>query len=156
MDTTNRFKSIIDPIRDIASNWDIDIADSLNQYQLELEEIKISFDGGQTNVNFAEAALLIQGSTAVYSKKVEYLYQLVMKTLEYVSSSNSKNSDTKGNKATDSAIVTNDDIDNDDMLFGSDPSYLLLDDIVKEAEDEDIELKETRMDQKGDRNSVRN
>jgi trimeric autotransporter adhesin len=28
-------------------------------------------------VNFAEAALLIQGSAAVYSRKVEYLYSLI-------------------------------------------------------------------------------
>jgi hypothetical protein len=32
--------------------------------------------------NFAEAALLIQGSAVIYSKKVEYLYQLVYETLD--------------------------------------------------------------------------
>lgn len=35
-----------------------------------MEQIKISFDGGQTLMNFAEAALLIQGSACIYSKKV--------------------------------------------------------------------------------------
>lgn len=35
-----------------------------------MEQIKISFDGGQTVMNFAEAALLIQGSACIYSKKV--------------------------------------------------------------------------------------
>ena len=36
----------------------------------QIERIKISFDGGKTSMNFAEAALLIQGSTCIYSKKV--------------------------------------------------------------------------------------
>lgn len=37
-----------------------------------MEQIKISFDDGQTVMNFAEAALLIQGSACIYSKKVRY------------------------------------------------------------------------------------
>ena len=40
----------------------------------QIERIKISFDGGKTSMNFAEAALLIQGSACIYSKKV-YLYR---------------------------------------------------------------------------------
>ena len=39
-----------------------------------MEQIKISFDNGQTVMNFAEAALLIQGSACIYSKKVKYIY----------------------------------------------------------------------------------
>ena len=35
-------------------------------------------------MNFAEAALVIQGSACVYSRKVEYLYALVQQTLELV------------------------------------------------------------------------
>lgn len=46
--------------RDLARNWDIDIASSLEDYLDELDGLKISLDGGQTNLNFAEAALLIQ------------------------------------------------------------------------------------------------
>lgn len=38
----------------------------------QIAEITISFDGGATKLNFAEAALLIQGSTCVYSRKVYY------------------------------------------------------------------------------------
>lgn len=37
---------------------------------LQLDEMCITFDGGKTRLNFAEAALLIQGSTCIYSKKV--------------------------------------------------------------------------------------
>ena len=37
-------------------------------------------------MNFAEAALVIQGSACVYSKKVEYLYSLVYQTLDLIAS----------------------------------------------------------------------
>lgn len=46
--------------RDLAQNWSIDVARDLEEYLDELESISISFDGGKTNLNFAEAALLIQ------------------------------------------------------------------------------------------------
>ena len=42
----------------------------LEEYLEELAEIRITFDGGETTMNFAEAAMLIQGSATVYSKKV--------------------------------------------------------------------------------------
>ena len=38
---------------------------------LQLEKVTISFDGGLTTMNFAEAAMVIQGSVCVYSKKVK-------------------------------------------------------------------------------------
>lgn len=42
----------------------------LEEYLEELAEVQITFDGGETMMNFAEAAMLIQGSATVYSKKV--------------------------------------------------------------------------------------
>lgn len=80
----NRFTYLLQPIRDLAQNWSIDIAKELEDYLSELELITFSFDGGKTALNFSEAALLIQGSACIYSKKVEYLYGLVFKTLEMV------------------------------------------------------------------------
>jgi len=104
--------------RDLATNWNIDIASELTEYLHELEHLSIKFsqvaDDGtsqDSSLNFAEgngvrlkvlnptslglladvvafafrasvAALLIQGSTCVYSKKVEYLYSLVFQTLD--------------------------------------------------------------------------
>lgn len=62
----------------------MDIANELEQYLNELEMIEISFDGGETTLNFSEAALLIQGSTCVYSRKVEYLYKLVFQVLDII------------------------------------------------------------------------
>jgi hypothetical protein len=76
--------------RDLAVNWNVDIANELEQYLNELEMIEISFDGGETTLNFAEAALLIQGSTCVYSRKVEYLYKLVFNVLDIIANRQKK------------------------------------------------------------------
>ena len=78
-----RFAHLLEPIRDLAQNWSIDVAAELEEYLSELEAITISFEDGQ-QLNFAEAALLIQGSASIYSKKVESLYTLVYEVLNKV------------------------------------------------------------------------
>ncbi len=82
MDVDSKFKHLIAPIQDLAQNWDIDIAESLSEYLDELEHLQVKFGQNEKSLNFAEAALLIQGSTAVYSRKVEYLHRLVLQALE--------------------------------------------------------------------------
>ena len=90
-DQENRYHEFLQPIRDLASNWDIDIAESLENYLDELENLSVTFDiSGNKDLNFAEAALLIQGSTAIYSKKVEYLHQLVIQALSMITNQKSK------------------------------------------------------------------
>ena len=84
------FGHLIQPIRDIVENWNIDIADELSDYLQELEKLKISFDGGDSTLNFAEAAMVIQGSACIYSKKVEYLYALIRQTLNWVEEQSKK------------------------------------------------------------------
>ncbi|XP_041819786.1 condensin-2 complex subunit H2 [Chelmon rostratus] len=88
--TESRFAHLLQPIRELTKNWDIDVASELNDYLEELDEMCITFDGGNTRLNFAEAALLIQGSTCIYSKKVELLHSLVYQTLEYINNKNKK------------------------------------------------------------------
>lgn len=56
----------------------------------DLEQISISFDGGHTSLNFAQAALLIQGSACIYSRKVEYLYALIYQTLDMITTQAAK------------------------------------------------------------------
>ncbi|XP_041728393.1 condensin-2 complex subunit H2-like [Coregonus clupeaformis] len=91
MDTVDtRFAHLLQPIRELTKNWDIDVASELADYLEELDEMCISFDGGKTTLNFAEAALLIQGSACIYSKKVEHLYNLVYQTLDYINDRNRK------------------------------------------------------------------
>lgn len=55
-----RFKHLLEPIRDLTVNWNVDIARDLEGYLGELELLEISLDGGDNLLNFAEAALLIQ------------------------------------------------------------------------------------------------
>lgn len=137
MDETNRFKHLLDPIRDLASNWDIDIADELGNYLEELETLTITFDDGQTNLNFAEAALVIAGSTAIYSKKVEYLHQLVMKALEYISNQRQGNKSSNSSNKQRSLHMS---IEEDErMLFTNDIANLLVDDVLEEAQNIDLE-----------------
>jgi condensin-2 complex subunit H2 len=72
--------------------------------------------------NFAQAALLLQNSSNVYGRKVEYLYALVYAALNDLASSSAtaKQPKKKGN-----------DIDIDDFdAFDPDVQFLLLDDIL--------------------------
>ncbi|XP_074429188.1 condensin-2 complex subunit H2 [Larus michahellis] len=81
----SRFLHLLQPIRDLTKNWEVDVAAQLGEYLEELDQICISFDNGKTTMNFIEAALVIQGSACVYSRKVEYLYSLVYQTLDFIS-----------------------------------------------------------------------
>ncbi|XP_051911995.1 condensin-2 complex subunit H2 [Hippocampus zosterae] len=82
--TERRFAHLLQPIRELTKNWDMDVAAELNDYLEELDEMCITLDEGKTQLNFAEAALLIQGSTCIYGKKVELLHSLVFQTLDYI------------------------------------------------------------------------
>jgi len=79
----SRFAHLLQPIRDLSKVWKIEIADELERYIEEVSHIIVTNpEDGITQLNFAEAALLIQGSTAIYSRKVELLYQLVYQALD--------------------------------------------------------------------------
>jgi condensin-2 complex subunit H2 len=111
----------------LATNWNIDIAQELEEYLSELESITISFDEGQTSLNFAEAALLIQGSACVYSKKVEYLYHMLYQTLEVL---------IEKRKNRIKSSVNEDGLDGDvtDLLQDDMPTLLPLDDLLIESD----------------------
>ena len=81
-----RYAKFLEPLKDLATNWNIDVAKDLEEYLHELEGLTVSFGAnGASNLNFAEAALLIQGSAVVYSRKVEYLYSLIYHALDVLS-----------------------------------------------------------------------
>ncbi|EER97300.1 condensin-2 complex subunit H2 [Sorghum bicolor] len=82
--TGGRFP-ILQANRDPESNWELDVAKSLEEYLLKICSGEVSGEDGAHSVNFAEAALLLQGSVQVYSRKVEYLYSLVLHVLEFLS-----------------------------------------------------------------------
>jgi len=81
-----RFAHFLQPIKDLSKVWKIDIAEELEKYIEEVAQLLVTNpEDGHTQLNFAEAALLIQGSTAIYSRKVELLYQLVYQALDLLS-----------------------------------------------------------------------
>ncbi|KAJ7373723.1 Condensin-2 complex subunit H2, partial [Desmophyllum pertusum] len=133
-DVACRYTHLLQPIRDLTKNWDIDVAAQLEEYLAEIERIKITFDGGRTTMNFAEAALVIQGSACVYSKKVEYLYTLVYQTLDLIASK----------KRLQQAASVDDQGQDNDASFRDDAAEFLLLDDIKEAKN--IDLKEDEDD----------
>ena len=144
------FRALLDPIRDLAASWDIDIGDTLDDYLQELDGLNLVGVDGQlmvsNGVNFGKAALLIQGSTAVYGKKVEFLHQLVHQALDLISTKKAANNakDGNGKKGGGSgsgkaAAASNASFDEERLIFGSDPSFLLLDDVVEEGANIDLE-----------------
>lgn len=69
--------------RDLAANWAVDVGRELDNYLAQLS-VTALFQDGTSSLNFAQAALLIQGSIQIYSRKVEYLYALVLQALEFI------------------------------------------------------------------------
>ncbi|XP_040031444.2 condensin-2 complex subunit H2 [Gasterosteus aculeatus] len=114
----SRFPHLMQPIRELTKNWEVDVASELNDYLEELDNMSITLDGGETRLNFAEAALLIQGSAHIYSKKVEHLHSLVYQTLEFLNDRNNRK-----NKPTSSQ-------EKDGAASGSDDEFNLIDIVV--------------------------
>lgn len=112
----NRYAHLLQPIRDLTQNWDIDVASELNDYLEELDQMCITFDEGKVRLNFAEAALLIQGSTCIYSKKVELLHSLVYQTVDYISNQNKKREKQAGASGINNASGVEASDDADDCL----------------------------------------
>ncbi|XP_049594446.1 condensin-2 complex subunit H2 isoform X1 [Syngnathus scovelli] len=113
-----RYAHLLQPIRELIKNWDMDLAAELNDYLEELDDMCITLDEGETQLNFAEAALLIQGSACIYSKKVEMLHNLVFQTLDYIRDRKNKQSkEAVGRDDVGTAVGHghNDDSDDDDF-----------------------------------------
>ncbi|KAF0908753.1 hypothetical protein E2562_028572 [Oryza meyeriana var. granulata] len=109
---------ILQANRDPESNWEVDVAKSLEEYLLRICSGEINGVEGAHSVNFAEAALLLQGSVQVYSRKVEYLYTLVLNALEFLSQKkqDQENSSAQANE-NDPITVPNEE---DDVFSGLD------------------------------------
>lgn len=78
-----KWHALLQPIRDLEKNWDIDIAGELTDYLEELSHITFEVDG-ICNLDFAEAALVVHSSSCTYGKKVEHLLKLTVSALESV------------------------------------------------------------------------
>jgi len=95
----NRFQHLLQPIRDLSKVWNIEIADELEKYIAEVASLSFHSSPADRKLNFAEAALLIQGSTAIYARKVEQLYALVYQALGQICAEKEKTtSDAQGRR----------------------------------------------------------
>nr|XP_037277714.1 condensin-2 complex subunit H2-like isoform X1 [Rhipicephalus microplus]XP_037277715.1 condensin-2 complex subunit H2-like isoform X1 [Rhipicephalus microplus] len=92
-----RYANLLTPIRDLTKNFEVDIAAYLDQYLGELSQTPITYQEGESSVNFTQAAFLIQGSAFVYGKKVEYLHSLVQKMAAEIVHNSLKGGDTQDN-----------------------------------------------------------
>ena len=152
-DMESRFGHLLQPIRDLAQNWHIDLASELEDYLHELERLTVNIDstthsqlaqssqhsgsggsGGAAQLNFVEAALLIQGSACVYSKKVEYLYSLLYSTLDVVIEQRRK--DARKQSSINASGQDDDAVDEDDRP-------LLPLDSIQEASNIDMDERAT-------------
>jgi len=91
-----RFAELLKPIKDLTANWEVPLSQYLEEYLDDLQSIPITFDGNHTTVNFAQAALMLQGTASVYSKKVDFLWKLVLKMLEVLTSKKGLDADNEG------------------------------------------------------------
>jgi len=76
----SRFAHLLQPIRDVAANWAVDVAAELEAYLTDIEAAEAALSA----TDFTTAALLVQGSAGVYARKVEHLYSLVFRALDLV------------------------------------------------------------------------
>jgi condensin-2 complex subunit H2 len=173
----NRFAYLLQPIRDLASNWDVDIAAELEEYLEELEALTFTIkgaagaagaDGGAAGaaaaaaqaaraaaaasapdasapsesrlpLNFAEAALLIQGTTCVYSKKVEYLYNLVYQALETIHCKRQREKAAAAAAAARAANGGGDGSDDGEDGEDGDEDFLNMGEGMEQADDIDLD-----------------
>lgn len=120
----------IQPLRDLAKNFDIDIEPYLQEYLHHASSIS---NGGSTSEdvksNFSQAALKIQNSAAIYNRKVDFLHQVVYEVFndfiqaQLYSSKKKKRKSKGGGNGGDEDIETFHEYD-------PDLQFLLLDDVL--------------------------
>lgn len=80
-DAPSRLLAMLQPLRQLESNWSVDIAAELSTYLEELSGLDFEVDG-IGGLDFTDAALVVYHSSCTYSKKVEHLMKLTMSALE--------------------------------------------------------------------------
>ncbi|KAI5061341.1 hypothetical protein GOP47_0023846 [Adiantum capillus-veneris] len=123
-DEEPRYVHLLQPNRDLAANWAVDVARELESYLAGLSLVSIPDEEGHESFNFAEAALLIQGSIQIYSRKVEYLYALVLQALDFIAN--------KKQAQRESSSIQENGKDAD-IIEDQEEDFLNLDDVPEET-----------------------
>ncbi|GMF18144.1 unnamed protein product [Phytophthora lilii] len=102
-------------------------------------------------MNFAEAALLIQGTSVIYSRKVEYLHALVYQTLAHLSKQDEKQPQTDAEQVPleeeegdDAAGIFNNPLPLYDELDEAKASHITLKQVKNEEEQTESERRKKR------------
>ncbi|KAL0210901.1 hypothetical protein P9112_009199 [Eukaryota sp. TZLM1-RC] len=80
-DPRSRWCHLVQPFKDLADNWNINIDKELENYMDELDAISQDTDN---DIDFAHAAVVLQGSSNIYSRKVEFLHHSLYDILENI------------------------------------------------------------------------
>lgn len=94
---SSQFAALLKPIRELTKQgacWDLNIAAKLEEYVHYIAHlpIEVNVGGEQMKLDFAKAAMVVQNSVQIYSKKVENLWILLQEVIEFLSSHGYDNS----------------------------------------------------------------
>ena len=87
---SSQFAALLKPIRELTKQgcWELNIAAKLEEYVHYIAHLPIAVinvNGEQMKLDFARAAMVVQNSVQIYSKKVENLWLLLQDVLEFLS-----------------------------------------------------------------------
>lgn len=87
---SSQFAALLKPIRELTKQgcWELNIAEKLDEYVHYVQDlpIEVNVNGEQMKLDFAKAAMVVQNSVQIYSKKVENLWVLLQEVIEFLSS----------------------------------------------------------------------
>jgi condensin-2 complex subunit H2 len=126
---------VIQPLRDLARNFDIDIEPYLQEY-LYYESLNDDgsieqphhFTSQDKSTQFAAAALKIQNSTSIYTRKVDFLHQVVYEAHEALNEFIAGNTSSAGRRKKKSEGFDGDV--EDFRAYDDQMEFLLLDDVL--------------------------
>ncbi|VDP31772.1 unnamed protein product [Heligmosomoides polygyrus] len=98
-DAGQRYAFLLRPVKDLGKNFEVDIAKELDEYCERLSSVTEEAQYGVDNhhrFNFAEAAMLIQGSAFVFGRKVDYVHSQAVHFFESLQPQKSKKRRKKG------------------------------------------------------------
>ncbi|KIH67638.1 hypothetical protein ANCDUO_02030 [Ancylostoma duodenale] len=120
-DAGQRYAFLLRPVKDLGKNFEINIAKELDDYCQQLRTAAENEEhdvDNQHRFNFAEAAMLIQGTAFVFGRKVDYVHSQAIHFFEALQPQKSKKKKKAGGGDDDEGFVD----DNGDPL---DPCDLL-------------------------------
>ncbi|GMT23340.1 hypothetical protein PFISCL1PPCAC_14637, partial [Pristionchus fissidentatus] len=124
-DDDEKYAYLLQPIKDLQKNWDMDLEDILGKYLQQLSDIADQEELGLQKkhaVDFAEASRVIQGSATIYGRKVDFVYDDVIAFRNMLSTNKGKG---KGKKNAAEDEEEDDGIDPIDTVPSD--SFVLID-----------------------------